>query len=301
MNKSAHVLVIDDDPLNRLVLENTLNDVYQVSSKGDAQDAMAFLEEQKVDLILLDVLMGSGGGYSLLEDIKSNIHTYSIPVIIVSQSHSFHDEAKALELGAMDYITKPYSPAIVKARVKIHLAIKKKNDLLGRLANIDGLTEIPNRRALEETLAMLWQQSKQGKTELAFLLISIDYFKSYNDKHGYADGDACLVKVAEVLERKTKEFGGFVARFDGVRFAVILTGLSTQRVEQCANELHLAVENLKIPHQASPISAFISLSVGGVQYFGNYGDKPSEVYQLADKALLKASEHQSKYELLEVN
>lgn len=299
MSKSAHVLVIDDDPLNRLVLENTLNEEYVVSAKANAQDAMAFLVSEKVDLILLDVLMGNGVGYALLEQIKSNIHTYSIPVIIVSQSHSFHDEAKALELGAMDYITKPYSPAIVKVRVKIHLAIKKKNDLLGRLANIDGLTEIPNRRALEETLAMLWQQAKQANSELAFLLISIDYFKSYNDKHGYADGDACLVKVAEQLERVAKQYDGFVARFDGVRFAIILTGMDAAEVEQCASALHQAVEELKIPHQASPISAFISLSIGGVLYAGMYGDKPSEVYQLADKSLLQAGHHQSKFELFE--
>jgi diguanylate cyclase (GGDEF)-like protein len=147
---------------------------------------------------------------------------------------------------------------------------------------------------------MLWQQAKQSQSPLAFLLISIDFFKSYNDKHGYAEGDACLVKVADMLARTANEFDGFVARFDGVRFAVILSGMATTQVEHCADILHQAVEGLKIPHQASPVNAFISLSIGGVLYEGTYGEKPSDVYQLADKALLQAGQHQSKFELIEV-
>ncbi|WP_462171030.1 diguanylate cyclase domain-containing protein [Pseudoalteromonas xiamenensis] len=298
MNKSAQILVVDDNPLNRLVLENTLNDDYDIVVCGSCEEAQSVLSKKNVDLILLDILMGNGSGFELLEKCKTCIHSYNIPIIIVSQSHSFQDEAKALELGAVDYVTKPYSPAIIKARVKIHLTIKKKNDLLGRLANIDGLTEIPNRRALEENLSVLWQQAVQSQQALAFLLISIDYFKSYNDKHGYAQGDGCLVKVANQLEHTVNEFGGFVARFDGVRFAVVLTKQSEPQLMQCTSALHLVVEQLEIPHQASPISAFISLSIGGVLLKEHFGDKPSDVYELADSALLKAGQVQSKFELV---
>ncbi|CCQ09440.1 putative two-component response regulator [Pseudoalteromonas luteoviolacea B = ATCC 29581] len=297
MIKSAQIIVVDDDPLNRLVLENTLNDDYDVHLCATIEQANSALQAHDIDLVLLDVQMGGGSGYRFIEQLKANIHTYSIPIIIVSHSNSFQDEARALDLGAMDYITKPFSPAIIKARVRIHLAIKKKNDLLGRLANIDGLTEIPNRRALEESFSMLWQQAKQSNGHLAFMLISIDYFKSYNDKHGYSEGDACLIKVAQVLEDTAEKFDAFAARFDGVRFAIVIAGLDSSKIEQCANSLHEAVEALKIPHQASPISANISLSIGGVLIKGVYTDRAADVFAQADNALLKTAENQSRFEL----
>ncbi|WP_462150796.1 response regulator [Pseudoalteromonas xiamenensis] len=95
MNKSAQILVVDDDPLNRLVLENTLNDDYDIVVCGSCEEAQSVLSKKNVDLILLDILMGNGSGFELLEKCKTCIHSYNIPIIIVSQSHSFQDEAKA--------------------------------------------------------------------------------------------------------------------------------------------------------------------------------------------------------------
>ncbi|MFC3033445.1 diguanylate cyclase domain-containing protein [Pseudoalteromonas fenneropenaei] len=304
MNKRAHLLVIDDDPLNRLVLENTLSEEFDIRLCSCADEAWLVLDndvdEVRIDLILLDVLMGEGAGYHVLERLKASHKTYSIPVIILSQSHSFHDEAKALELGALDYVTKPFSPAIIKARVKNHLAIKKKNDLLERLANIDGLTEIPNRRALEEVFGKLWLQAKKNSHALAFLLVNIDYFRAYNDKHGYAAGDACLVKVAHVLQEVTRHYGGFVARFDGVRFAVVLNVDGLESTLQFAQALELMVEDLKIPHQASPICAFISISMGGIVVVDNFTATPVEIYAQADEALRKAHQLQAKLEIVSI-
>jgi diguanylate cyclase (GGDEF)-like protein len=176
--------------------------------------------------------------------------------------------------------------------------IKQKNDLLEKLAAIDGLTEIPNRRLLDETLSRYWQQCGKGGHELSLLLVDIDYFKAFNDDYGYAAGDECLVKVAHALDEVTMAEKGFVARYDGVRFAAILTESSAQKATELAQSMHKAVDALQIPHQSSPICAHISVSVGVVHIENDFSGDEQEVFKLADSALLQAHAQQERVVLV---
>ena len=114
MSKKAKVLVVDDDPLNRLVLEKTLCEEHDVFLAKSAEEALAFVRTTQFDLILLDIVMPVMNGFELIVKLKENPITQAIPVIFISANQEHADESKGLELGAMDYITKPFSASIVR-------------------------------------------------------------------------------------------------------------------------------------------------------------------------------------------
>lgn len=215
-----------------------------------------------VDLIILDIVMPGIDGYEVLVRLKENPTTQTIPVIFISANTSHDDEAKGFELGAMDYIAKPFSTAIVRARVRNQLLIKQKNDLLEVLASIDGLTEIPNRRYLDENLSREWRRSQRTGTPLSVLLMDIDHFKRYNDCYGHRAGDDCLKRVAHALVAACERGSDFVARYGGEEFAAVLPNTNQQDAWQCANKLRDAVNALNIPHKASLNADHITISIG---------------------------------------
>ncbi|MEG3757782.1 diguanylate cyclase [Pseudoalteromonas carrageenovora] len=262
MSKRAKVLIVDDDPLNRLVLEKTLKDEHDVFLVDSGEKALTFVKTTQVDLIILDVIMPGIDGYEVLVQLKENPITQSVPIIFISANRSHDDEAKGLELGAMDYITKPFSPSIVRVRVRNQLLIKQKNDLLEMLASIDGLTEIPNRRYLDENLSREWRRSKRSGTPLSVLLMDIDHFKRYNDCYGHRAGDECLKEVAQVLAAQCERGSDFIARYGGEEFAAVLPGVGKADAIEFANKIRSAVNALDIEHKASLNADHITISIG---------------------------------------
>ncbi|MBB1293042.1 diguanylate cyclase [Pseudoalteromonas sp. SR41-4] len=262
MLKKAKILIVDDDPLNRLVLEKTLANDHEIFLVESGEKALTFVRSTAVDLIILDIVMPGINGYEVLIQLKENSTTHSIPVIFISANTSHDDEAKGFELGAMDYIAKPFSPAIVRARVRNQLLIKQKNDLLEMLASIDGLTEIPNRRYLDESLSREWRRSRRAGTPLSVLLIDIDHFKRYNDCYGHRAGDDCLKRVAHALVAACERGTDFVARYGGEEFAAVLPDTNQHEALKFANKLRDAVNTLAIPHKASLNAAHITISIG---------------------------------------
>jgi len=262
MSKRAKVLIVDDDPINRLVLEKTLKEDHDVFLVESGEKALTFVKTAQVDLIILDVIMPGIDGYEVLLQLKENPITQSIPIIFISANRSHDDEAKGLELGAMDYITKPFSPSIVRVRVRNQLLIKQKNDLLEKLASIDGLTEIPNRRYLDDNLSRELRRSKRSGTPLSVLLMDIDHFKRYNDFYGHRAGDECLKNVAQALAAQCKRGSDFIARYGGEEFAAVLPEMNKHEVMQFANKLRNAVNALNIEHKGSLNADRITISIG---------------------------------------
>jgi diguanylate cyclase (GGDEF)-like protein len=262
MSKKAKVLIVDDDPINRLVLEKTLNVEHDVFLVESGEKALNFVETMQVDLIILDVVMPGLNGYEVLVKLKENPITHAIPVIFISANHSHEDESKGLELGAMDYITKPFSVSIVRVRVRNQLLIKQKNDLLEMLASIDGLTEIPNRRYLDENLSREWQKSKRSGLPLSVILMDIDHFKRYNDYYGHRAGDDCLKKVAHALVGQCERGNDFIARYGGEEFAAVLPEIGKLEAVAFASKLRKAVNSLNIEHTGSINANHITISIG---------------------------------------
>ena len=287
--KSAKILIVDDDELNQVILTKTLTPQYQVHCVNDAEAMFAWLEDNCVDLILLDIMMPGMDGYEALKQLKHDDRTQPIPVIIISANDSSGDEAKGLELGAMDYITKPFGSAIVRARVKNQLTIKQKNDLLEMLASIDGLTEIPNRRYFDEHFAREWRRSVRSGLPLSVLLIDIDYFKRYNDNYGHQKGDECLKKVASALVNNCQRGSDFIARYGGEEFVAVLPGSEEDTAMALANKLCRVIRELNIPHIDSPIAEHITISIGATTFNGDNNDScEMALIENADKAMYQA-------------
>ncbi|MEO5355636.1 MAG: response regulator, partial [Magnetococcus sp. XQGC-1] len=161
------ILVVDDASDNISILKKILGREYLIRPAISGKVALkAVMVEPFPNLVLLDVMMPEMDGYSVCQELKRNVHTRDIPVIFVTGKTDDEDEIRGLELGAVDYITKPLRPAIVRARVKTHLAMHaahtqllELNKTLKDLVTIDGLTGIPNRRRFDEYLQQEWNRS----------------------------------------------------------------------------------------------------------------------------------------------
>src|SRR6056297_3289467 len=171
------VLIVDDVNYNVKMLAHALKDEYRVkiATNGPKAIEIASSQDDPPDLILLDVIMPQMDGYEVCRRLKNEPLTKKLPVIFVTARDEAADEEYGLNLGAVDYVTKPFSKPILKARVRNHVDMKVKNDLLEDLAARDGLTGIPNRRSLDVTLQKEWQRAAREKVPLTLVLIDIDY------------------------------------------------------------------------------------------------------------------------------
>jgi diguanylate cyclase (GGDEF)-like protein len=258
----ATVLVVDDTPANLVLLSSLLNDDYKVRVANNGEKALTIASETHPDLILLDIMMPDMDGYEVCRRLQSNPQTRHIPIIFVSAKSEMEDEKKGLDLGAVDYISKPFRIAIVKARVRAHIRSKRQSDLFESMAMLDGLTHIPNRRRFDEILDAEWQRSCREHTSLALLMIDIDFFKLYNDHYGHTMGDACLVQVAEILTRIVNRPGDLAARYGGEEFVAVLPNTDTEGARHLAQQFRTSVDALLIPHADSSIADHLTVSIG---------------------------------------
>ena len=270
--KKPTILVVDDMTTTLLLLHDLLKDTYEVKIAKSGTKALEILESPNdIDLILLDVEMPDINGYDVCKRIKNNETIKNIPIIFITGRTSQEDEEYGLNLGAIDYITKPFNKAIVKLRIKNYLNLKIKNDMLEKLSMYDGLTNIRNRRFFDETFEKTFSEIKRDKKSLAVLMIDIDFFKPYNDNYGHGQGDETLRKVAKALEKTIKRASDFVARYGGEEFVILLKDINKDGVEAVANNLLNAVRELKITHEFSKIENYVTVSIG-VSYYNSSSD-----------------------------
>lgn len=282
--KKPTILVVDDMTTTLLLLHDLLKDTYEVKIAKSGTKALEILESPNdIDLILLDIEMPDINGYDVCKRIKNNETIKNIPIIFITGRTSQEDEEYGLNLGAIDYITKPFNKAIVKLRIKNYLNLKIKNDMLEKLSMYDGLTNIRNRRFFDETFEKTFNEIKRDKKSLAVLMIDIDFFKPYNDNYGHGQGDETLRKVAKALEKTIKRASDFVARYGGEEFVILLKDINKDGVEAVANNLLNAVRELKITHEFSKIENYVTVSIGASFY-----NSSSDVTKL--ELLLKADE-----------
>lgn len=282
--KKPTILVVDDMTTTLLLIHDLLKDTYEVKIAKSGTKALEILESPNdIDLILLDIEMPDINGYDVCKRIKNNETIKNIPIIFITGRTSQEDEEYGLNLGAIDYITKPFNKAIVKLRIKNYLNLKIKNDMLEKLSMYDGLTNIRNRRFFDETFEKTFSEIKRDKKSLAVLMIDIDFFKPYNDNYGHGQGDETLRKVAKALEKTIKRASDFVARYGGEEFVILLKDINKDGVEAVANNLLNAIRELKITHEFSKIEKYVTVSIGASFY-----NSSSDITKL--ELLLKADE-----------
>ncbi len=285
------VLVIDDEPLNIKVLSQALSPWYRVKAATSGSDGIKVAaSDDPPDLILLDIAMPGMDGYEVCDQLKASHATKDIPVIFITARNSTEDEARGLERGAVDYITKPFSLPIVMARIRNQLLLKIKTDMLEQLVSIDSLTEVSNRRRFDEVLDQEWRRSVRNELPLSVIMIDVDFFKSLNDTYGHAAGDICLKQIAAALKNTTRRSSDMVARYGGEEFSAILPNIAFADAMKLAEQMRQNVELQAIPHPKSALSPHVTVSLGVATTLPSMHVSPSQLLAQADEMLYQAKQ-----------
>ena len=289
-NQKATILAVDDSPMNIKILHDILNQDYRVIFATSGADALTIAADSLPDMILLDIMMPEMDGYEVCRRIKEDPRTHRIPIIFVTAMTDRQDEAKGLEMGAIDYITKPVNQAVVKARVKNHLELKRYQDFLKDIALLDGLTGIANRRNFDLALEREWKRAQRSVQPLSLLLLDIDFFKPYNDNYGHGPGDDTLRQVATGLQQSITRPADLAARYGGEEFVCLLPETDREGAQNMGEEVRKAIEGLAIPHAYSQVADHITVSVGAACVTPNENSSAAKLLESADQALYRAKE-----------
>ena len=288
-NKKPAILIIDDTPTNINILTEALQAHYEIKIATSGIKAIELVQQSyKPDLILLDIIMPEIDGYEVCRRLKENEVTKNIPVIFVTGCTESEDEEHGFNLGAVDYISKPYKLPVVLARIRNHLNLKRKSDLLESFAALDGLTGIPNRRRFDETYSGEWRRAVRSGRPLSLVMMDIDYFKQYNDNYGHGAGDDCLIQVASCLSSCVSRPCDLVARYGGEEFVALLPLTDAAGAQAIAERLVANTAALTIPHGYSAVSDHITISAGCATVYPLKNAALESLLQTADLMLYRA-------------
>jgi diguanylate cyclase (GGDEF)-like protein len=273
------LLVVDDSALARYLVRTGLkDDQLAFLEAADGLEGLTAACELQPDLILLDLGLPGWDGYETMRRLKDDPRTRSIPVIVVSSHTSVLEKARGLELGAVDYVTKPFDSTELRARVEVALRTKAQLDLFKQRAHVDPLTGLWNRHALEERLAIEWAVCQRRKWPLALFMADLDHFKQVNDRYGHSAGDAVLRAAAEAL-RVSVRIDDFVARYGGEEFVVIAANCSLAGALTMANRFRVELATCPTVFRGRPLH--VTASVGITEFM-----QPDlvEAFDLLDEA-----------------
>jgi diguanylate cyclase (GGDEF)-like protein len=260
--RPPRLLVVDDQPVNIQALYQAFAADHQVLMATNGPQALALCASKQPDLVLLDVMMPDMDGYEVCRRLQADPATRDIPVIFVTAHNDEAAETQGLEAGAVDFISKPINPKIVRARVKTHLTLKAHADLLRQWVYLDGLTGVRNRRYFDERLAGEWARAQRNGSALSVVLLDVDFFKRYNDRYGHQAGDDCLRRVAACLRQGIKRPGDLVARYGGEEFVCLLPETPLEGALEFSRQLGQSVAALGIEHADSAVAGFVTVSLG---------------------------------------
>ncbi|WKL52334.1 diguanylate cyclase [Pseudomonas kielensis] len=282
------LLIVDDQPTNIRVLHELFREDCDVFMATSGEQAISVCQAQLPDLILLDVVMEGMDGHEVCRRLKVDPVTQGIPIIFITAQQQESDEVLGLELGAVDFITKPINTIIVRARVRTHLTLKLQSDLLRSMALMDGLTGVANRRKFNEDILADWRLCFREQKPLSLILVDVDYFKRYNDRYGHQAGDDCLKSVAQTLSETVRRPYDLVARYGGEEFACVLPNTVLSGAVEIAERMQERVRTLGIEHSASDVDSVVTISLGVATLTPTRDLDFQALIEAADKQLYEA-------------
>lgn len=284
-----HILVIDDSRAQAEYLKSILIHDYEVTTCHNGEDGLELAKSGQFSLIFLDIIMPEMDGFTLLRKLQETVMTKYIPVILITGLSDVQHEERGLTLGAVDYITKPFSPITVKARANTHIKLFHYQMHFMKQAMVDQLTGIANRRRYKEYSIPKWREAGRLGLPFSVCIFDIDKFKLYNDTFGHPAGDKVIASVAKTASSYLQRATDFLARYGGEEFVAIVVGMEGEAAFQFFQKIRKAVEDLHIPHN-SPVSQWVTISIGGVTVIPQSDDVYDNYLKMADNMLYDAKE-----------
>lgn len=284
------ILIVDDSFLQAAQLKSIIDDEYDVVVAQTAEDGLRRASDEDFSLILLDVVMPEMDGFTLLKKLQEEIITQSIPVILITSLADAVNEQHGLVLGAVDYITKPYIPLIVKARVNTHVKLYQYRRQVEEQSMTDQLTGVANRRRYDRYSLTKWNEAARLKVPFSICMFDIDHFKVYNDTFGHPAGDKVIAAIAKTVSSQLKRSTDFVARYGGEEFVAFSMGEPSEKIFEHLKKIRQAIEDLHIPHNPT-VSEWVTVSAGGVTVIPETGISYDVYLKIADTMLYDAKKH----------
>ncbi len=286
--QKGRILIVDDAMENIQILHQALQDEHDVLFAMNGAKALHIAQHQLPDLILLDAVMPDMDGYAVCATLRASAITRDIPIIFVTALKTPEDETRALDAGAADFISKPVNAAVVRARVRTQLTVKRQSDALRQLTLTDGLTGVSNRRAFDEKLQGEWRRCARAQVPMALILVDIDHFKLFNDHYGHQAGDTCLQAVGAAMKRAAMRPQDMVARYGGEEFAILLPHEDAGGADAVARKVLDEIAALDIAHKHSTAGPKVTVSMGVASVTPSEKHEPGELIKQADALLYQA-------------
>ena len=280
------VLVIEDHPDQRELLAIVLQrEGYRVVTAANGLEALERLEVENIQIALSDIMMPKMDGFELIKRIRTNPALKSIYLILITARIQEGDRVRGLDLGADDYITKPFSFSELLARVRVGSRVVHYQQHLEYQTQVDSLTGLLNRRAFEKKILEEFERSKRYHNPLSLLILDIDNFKTINDTYGHHGGDAALVKISETFREKTRQ-SDFPSRYGGEEFVLVLPETDQENALQVASKIHDAIRSCAFGTTARPFRLTVSIGVSSTstRFYSDW----REMLDDADQALYLA-------------
>jgi diguanylate cyclase (GGDEF)-like protein len=260
-SSALSVMVIEDHPDQRDLLAIVLQrEGYKVVTAANGIEALEKLTTEKVQIALSDIMMPKMDGFELIKRIRGNPALKSIYLILITARIQEGDRVRGLDLGADDYITKPFSFSELLARIRVGSRVVQYQQHLEYQTQVDSLTGLFNRRAFENKIGEEFERSKRYHSPLSLLILDIDNFKVINDTYGHHGGDAALVKISETFREKTRQ-SDFPARYGGEEFVLVLPETDQESALQAAIKIHGAIRSSAFGTTARPFRLTVSIGI----------------------------------------
>ena len=306
------ILVVDDETTIRMTMRLAMsNEGYRVAESNDGQQCLEACQQQAPDIILMDAMMPEMDGFTCCDRLQTLLGENCPPILMITALDDRDSVDRAFEVGAMDYVTKPIHWPVLRQRVRrllqthwamvelrqqvererlLRQQLDEANQELQRLAALDGLTQIANRRSFDDYLHYQWKLLVRERSPLSLILCDVDFFKRYNDTYGHQGGDDCLKQVAEVIRQAVKRPADLAARYGGEEFALILPNTEAEGAVKIAEEIRSGLKALGLAHSGSQISEIVTLSLGVASVIPSNDSSWDNLIAQADKALYEAKD-----------
>ena len=281
------ILIIDDSLVQAARLRSIIEDEFEITVSNTAADGLEKARSGEFSLILLDVILPDGDGFELLKQFQEEPATRHVPVIMITSLAAIEHEQLGLTLGAVDYITKPFHPLIVKARVNTHIKLYQYRKQVEAQSMTDQLTGVSNRRRHDEYSAARWQEAIRLQVPFSICMFDIDKFKVYNDTFGHPAGDKVIAAVARTASSLLRRNTDFFARYGGEEFVAFMVGKEAEKSFDHMKTIRQAVEDLHIPHNPE-VSPWVTISIGGVTVVPKMDSTYDSFLKIADAMLYDA-------------